>query len=221
MKKIVYILVATLVLTGCSISRNSQADNFKRLTIGMSKGEVEYWIGPPELYLSVTRTPYGIEEVLQYRNIYNELFALEFVNDYLVSADYIHSGAWYPMYPVANRPPHGKPVFPSHYKPNKPAPSRPPANTNRPSGDAINPSDVSGRPSGISNRPSIEERPSGTNNRPAVNERPSQNGSTTRPSTNTRPATNTNSRPSSSRENSSGSSRNNDDSGSSSRNNSR
>lgn len=164
--------MSVLLLTGCVVSRNPQADNFKNLTVGMSKSEVEYWIGPPELYLSVIRTSQGIEEVLQYRNIYNEVFALEYFNDYLVSANYIYSGSWYPMYPPVNYPGFGRPVFPPGYRPNRPAP-RPPgwANPKPP----VNP------------RPPAEVRPpsnsGGGNTRPPASTRP---GSNTRPSGSTR-----------------------------------
>ncbi|MCC8147092.1 MAG: hypothetical protein LIO93_11815 [Bacteroidales bacterium] len=182
MKKIAYLLLSVVLLTSCFSSRNSQADSFKKLTVGMSKAEVEYWIGPPELYLSVTRTPDGVEEVLQYRNYYNEVFALEFINDYLVSANYIYSGSWYPMYQTY--PPIGRPVFPPGYIPNRPAPRppswahpRPPVNPRPPA--AIRPPANEGRPPASVRPPANEGRPPASTRPPAGG---SNSGSTTRPS---------------------------------------
>ncbi|MDR1526403.1 MAG: hypothetical protein LBS46_01880 [Dysgonamonadaceae bacterium] len=203
MKKMIILSGLISLLTACSITQSVyQTDNYDRLNIGMSKWEVENWIGPPIRYLDARRSPYGYEEIVLYRNRYNEYFALEFVNDYLVAANYVYDGGWYPMYPSYNRPPFGKPVFPPHYRPNKPyyppvgvqpgrpsqpnnpqrPPSspRPPANT-RPDNNSQSPNYE--RPSSTT-RPPANERPSSTT-RPPANERPS---STTRPPANERPA---------------------------------
>ena len=136
MKKAICFFSLFLILWGCGSYR--QQFDIRSLTVGMSKAEVNSLVGSPERYLSISRTPYGYEEILQYRNVYNEIYALEFVNDYLVAANYIYDGMYYSMYPPANRPPYGKSVFPSSYKPNRPAPAPPqgssrPGQNNRPS----------------------------------------------------------------------------------------
>lgn len=156
--------VLALIAMSCTMFKNSSTNNFEQLTIGMSKAEVEYWIGPPERYLSARDTPSGWEEILQYRTSYNELFALEFINDYLVAADHIYNDSWYPMYPPAYRPPYGGPVFPPGYRPNHPQrpPSnvRPPANTRSPAVRPSTPSNDSRQPATIRpSAPSNSESP--------------------------------------------------------------
>jgi hypothetical protein len=182
MKKIVYLLFWTLFAISCSTTHNNYPiDNYKQLTVGMSKSEVEYWVGPPECYLDLRRTTYGYREILQYRNIYNEVFALEFLNDYLVSADYIYGEIWRPMYPIAQRPSFGRPIFPPGYRPNYPPPS-PPSNV-RPPQDNNN-----SRPPS-STRPPANSQPDNT--RPPASNQPDNTrppASTTRP-----PANSTNS----------------------------
>ncbi|MDR0541646.1 MAG: hypothetical protein LBH19_05475 [Dysgonamonadaceae bacterium] len=197
MKKVIAFLVIVCVVAACSTMQTVyyQTDNYNRLNIGMSKWEVEDWIGPPLRYLDARRTAYGYEEILLYRNRYNEYFALEFVNDYLVSADYVYDGGWYPMYPSYNRPSFGKPVFPPHYRPNRPYyppsdtyPARPsqPDNPQRPDSRPRPPSTT--RPDNNSQAPNYERSSSTT--RPSANERPASN--TARPSSNSeRPASTT------------------------------
>lgn len=191
MKKIISLLILTCLVVGCSTTQDTtvvyRTDNYNRLEVGMSKREVQYWIGSPERYLQSTTTRYGYVEVLLYRNRYSEYFALEFVNDYLVSSDYVYNGSWYPMYPPDGRPPFGRPVFPPGYRPNHPTPAPPyerppyPAEPVRPPSTTRPPS--SPRPGNNTTPPAATERPASTS-RPAATERPS---STTQPD-NSRPA---------------------------------
>ncbi|MDR0864682.1 MAG: hypothetical protein LBO74_07090 [Candidatus Symbiothrix sp.] len=193
MKKIVFLLFWTLFATGCSTTRNNYPiDNYKHLTVGMSKSEVEYWVGPPECYLDMRRTAYGYREILQYRNIYNEVYALEFLNDYLVSADYIYGDIWHPMYPVAQRPPFGRPIFPPGYRPNYPPPS-PPSHIRPPQDNNNNTS-----------RPPSNPRPPSSSRPPANTPPPTTLPATPLPPATTRPSTgSTNSGRESTRESSS------------------
>jgi hypothetical protein len=161
MKKLIALLLITCTIAGCSLTQVAyRTDNYNLLRIGMTKWEVEERIGPPAGYLDARRSPYGYEEILLYRNRYNEPFALEFVNDYLMAADYVYEGGCYPMYPGYHRPAHGNPVFPPGYRPNRryypPAEPRP---------DNRLPSYNYERPSSSSTRPPANERPS--SNRPA------------------------------------------------------
>lgn len=106
----------------------------------MTKKEVRYWIGPPERYLDKRRTPYGYEEILQYRNIYDEFFAMKFLDDQLTAVDYIGKETSYPIYSTPP-PPRGTPIFPPNGKSDYPAPpsntppvqdTRPPSNPREP-----------------------------------------------------------------------------------------
>jgi len=190
MKKIICFFALSLILWGC-VSSQQQYD-IRNLTVGMSKNEVRSLIGPPERYLSFSRTPYGYEEILQYRNIYNEPYALEFINGYLAAANYIYNDMYYPMYPSASRPSRGKSVFPPNYRPNRPA--LPPSQVSRP-GQSNSP--------GNTMAPASSREP--TNNRNNATTRPSsrQENATT-PASSREPASNNNntntSRPSSRQE---------------------
>ncbi|MDL2223676.1 hypothetical protein LJB98_06260, partial [Bacteroidales bacterium OttesenSCG-928-M11] len=163
MKKILFILVAIVLLQGC-VTSGYRTYDIKDLRVGMTRYEVENLIGPAERVLSIRWTNLGYEEILQYRNYYNQLFALEYIEGILVGADYIYDGGWYPMYNT--RPDYGRPVFPSHYSPNRPAPA-PPAH--------ITPS----RPSHSNNN----LKPANPRN-PTNNQTNSSNQSTSRPAQN-------------------------------------
>jgi hypothetical protein len=169
MKQTVYLLVLSFIVFGCkSLNNNTyQGYDIRNLTIGMSKDEVFSLIGPPERVLSISRTSYGYEEVLQYRTAYNEFYALEFVNDYLESADYIYEEALYPVYPPTGRPGVGKPVFPPHSRPGNLAP---PQGNNRPGNNVLPPA----KP----REPIIQNNKNNKNDRNNKNDK-----NTTRPST--------------------------------------
>ena len=188
MKKMISLLILTCIITACTVTQTGYTsyptDNYKRLTIGMSKWDVEDCIGPPLRYLDARRTIYGYEEVLLYRNRYSEYFALEFVNDYLVSSNYVHNEAWYPMYPSYNRPAYGKPVFPPSYKPNRPY--QPPSNVQP--GRPTQPGNNSQTPN--YDRPPSTTRPS-TNTQPDSNSRPSSGTSNSNTRESTQPSSTT------------------------------
>jgi hypothetical protein len=211
MKKLIAILLLFGATTACTVLQTAyQTDNYNLLRIGMTKWEVENYIGPPTDYLAAHRSPYGYEEILLFHNRYNEPFALEFRNDYLVSANYVHNGEWYPMYPVPNRPAYGNPAFPPSYRPSRPyyppSNNRPPS-TSRPGNNA--PAQNYDRPSSSATRPPAAERPATerpatNNNRPSTpssgqtppttsrpSSRPDNNTETTRPSSTERPASTT------------------------------
>lgn len=124
MKKLLLIALTAILLYGCA-SSNYNSYDVRDLRVGMTKFEVERLIGPAERVLSIQWTSFGYVELLQYRNQYNQLFALEYREGILIGAEYIYQGYWYPMY--TTRPGHGRPVFPPSYRPNRPAPA-PPAN---------------------------------------------------------------------------------------------
>ncbi|MDR0681915.1 MAG: hypothetical protein LBG15_08745 [Dysgonamonadaceae bacterium] len=167
MKKIVYLLLSIFVVSACSIVKNYPVDNYYKLQTGMTKKEVRYWIGPPERYLDKRRTPYGYEEILQYRNIYGELFAMNFINNQLMAVDYISKEADYPIYPTPPppSPPHGTPIFSPDNKPVHPAP---PSNT---------PPSQGTRPPSSSREPAITRPPSNPRQPAVTNDNRSKEGS--------------------------------------------
>lgn len=95
----------------------------------MNMAEVQRLLGPPERVLSLTRTPYGYEEVWQYRTSYNEVFALEFMNEILEGYQFLYEDLQYAPPSYYYRPPYGKPIFPN-YRPNRPIYSKPPHSGN-------------------------------------------------------------------------------------------
>lgn len=191
MKKVIFISLLFFIATGCNLSY--RAVDLGKLTVGMTKAQVRNVIGAPERTLVVNQSRDGYQEVLQYRTPYNEVYALEFWDDYLVGYEHLYDDVIYapaPAPPVV-RPPFGKPIYPG-YKPPKPnKPGKPtPVPPNRPT---PNPPNEPHRP----DRPNSSTRPG---NRPGVSS-PSEN---TRPST--RPSSggseNSNTRPNSNRSNS-------------------
>lgn len=187
MKKI--LLIITIIAVFASCGTYNSVDSMSQLRSGMSKGEVEYYLGLPINVLTVNYTQNGVQEVLSYRNNYNEIYAVEFWNDYLTGYEYLYDDRPYvapapPMY----LPPAGRPIIvtPGHNRPARPGrPNRP----NRPS-----------RPERPDNnyRPGNNDRP-GNNNRPGNNERPGNND---RPGNN-RPSNNNSDRTSGGRSSSS------------------
>lgn len=156
MKKFILIGFLSVLFTSCMTVKTP---NYGRLTIGMSMYQVENLLGPPERVLSLTRTSHGYEEVWQYRTAYNEVFALEFINEILEGYQFLYEDYQYaPSYYY--RPPHGRPIFPN-YSPNKPIipsqPSRPgtngrpPSNTQHPDYRPPRPESTSPRPGDNSN----------------------------------------------------------------------
>lgn len=174
MKKI--LLIITIIAVFASCGTYNSVDSMSQLRSGMSKGEVEYYLGLPINVLTVNYTQNGVQEVLSYRNNYNEIYAVEFWNDYLTGYEYLYDDRPYvapapPMY----LPPAGRPIIvtPGHNRPARPGrPNRPnrPSRPERP--------DNNYRP-GNNNRPGNNERP-GNNQRPGNNDRPGNN----RPSNN-------------------------------------
>jgi len=149
MKKIFVLLTVSLLFASCGVYKTV---DMSRLRTGMTVAEVENMFGSPERVLAFNETRDGIQEVLQYRTSADEIYALEFWNDYLTGYEFLYEDVTYiapspPIYIPAPgiRPPHtSRP--PGTTKPNPPTTSEP----GRPEGGY-----VSGRPdsSGTTNRP--------------------------------------------------------------------
>lgn len=138
MEKILFLILPLLLLLGCGSTKNL---DLSKLTTGMTKSEVAAVVGTPYRVLAVNDTKDGYQEVLEYRTAYNEVYALEFWNDYLTGFEFLYDDVEYvssvapPLYwpergrPIYVAPPGNRPNRPNH--PNRPnRPNRP--ETNRP-----------------------------------------------------------------------------------------
>lgn len=120
MKKLFIFLTLSLIFVSCGMYKTADINS---LTTGMSKMDVEYVMGPPTRVLAVNRTQYGLQEVLEYITRRDEVYALEFWDDYLTGYEFMYDN-WVPApAPPAIRPPIGGPIRPPHYTPD---PGRPP-----------------------------------------------------------------------------------------------
>ena len=110
MKKIVYFSIIVLIATACGTYRTL---DLRRLTTGMTKAQVEKVAGLPYRVLAINETEDGYQEVLEYRTGANEVYALEFWNDYLTGYEYLYDDIEYiaPAYPPAMYPPYGRPII--------------------------------------------------------------------------------------------------------------
>lgn len=191
MKKGLFIVILSAIVMSCVSYRSLNLD---RLTTGMTKAQVEAVAGAPDRILAVNQTEDGYQEVLEYRTSRDEIYALEFWDDYLTGYEYLYDDVSYvpsvtpPMY----WPDYGRPIV--IIRPDENRPDRPgrPGQGNRPPNSGTRPPGTGTRPPG--NRPGItppigtippEQRP--PSNRPGRPEtRPTENvRPTTRPATNT------------------------------------
>ncbi|MDH6355567.1 hypothetical protein M2132_001912 [Dysgonomonas sp. PH5-45] len=109
MKKFIYILLVAFAVSSCMVTQTVDPN---KLTMGMSKSEVAYRIGNPERVLAINSTPEGYQEVLQYRSYDNEVFALEFWDDYLTGYEFLYDDNAYIARPMPSiRPPMGAPLI--------------------------------------------------------------------------------------------------------------
>lgn len=161
MKKIIVVLLTVVFITACGTYKTLDLSS---LTFGMTTQEVIQIAGKPQRVLSARNTPDGYQEVLEYQTRYNEVYALEFWNNYLTGYEYLYDDVIYvaPAIPPSYFPEYGRPIY--IY------PSRPSDRPDRP---------------GTSSRPERPERPSQPG-RPSRPEQPERPGRPERP-TQTRP----------------------------------
>lgn len=186
MKKIVFFSTLILLLTACGAR---QALDLNKLTIGMTVDQVVATVGPPDRILAANNKKEGYQEVLEYRTSRDEVYALEFWDNYLTGYEFLYDDVSYTpsLMPPVVWPIYGRPIYiyPGHHHHHPNYPNRPnrPSTPNRPS--------QPDRP-GQSNRPSQPNRP-GQSDRPGQSSRPSQPSrpETVRPSRpeTTRPST--------------------------------
>lgn len=171
MKKISLGLLISFVLVSCGIYKYL---DLGMLTTGMTIEEVENMAGPPQRVLAVNKKDGYTQEVLEYRTSRNEVYALEFWDNYLTGYEYLYDEATYipPPMPPAVFPPYGRPIY--IYPPERPnRPGRPESNRpdrpNRPSRPESNRPNrpESNRPESVRPESSRPNRPSnsGTGNR--------------------------------------------------------
>lgn len=152
----------------------------------MTKYQVEKVAGLPNRVLAINETEDGYQEVLEYRTASNEVYALEFWDDYLTGYEYLYEDINYvaPLYPPMIYPPYGRPIIvipPGNNHPNRPNQPNRPSQPNRP-----NRPNQPNRPSQPNrpNRPNQSNRP-GQTNRPAVTTRPTEGSRPTGSTSNT------------------------------------
>lgn len=191
-------MIISVVFISCGMFKTL---DLSKLRTGMTKEQVVQAVGDPSRILAVNNTQNGYQEVLEYRTPRNEVYALEFIDDYLVGYEFLYEDVEY----IAPAPPmilpdYGRPIYidrPS--RPSRPETDRPGnSSSGRPSrpGEATRPGNSSsGRP-GTPNEPTRPERPS--------NERPSNERPAARPNESTRSSTSTSGRPANTNDKSSG-----------------
>lgn len=119
MKRILFLLTITLILTSCGTYRSL---NLNDLSTGMSIAQVEAIAGSPYKVLATNDTYDGYQVVLAYRTYNDDIYALEFWDDYLVGYEYLYSDVQYVPAPAppAYYPPVGRPVMIINNRPNRP-----------------------------------------------------------------------------------------------------
>ncbi len=178
MKKLSLVILTSFLLVACGAYKYL---DLGMLTTGMTIAEVENLMGPPERVLAVNKKDGYVQEVLEYRTGRNEVYALEFWDNYLTGYEYLYDDVNYlpPAAPPMVFPDYGRPIYiypPDHHpshpnRPNKPnRPGRP--ETSRPQ---TKPSEVT-RPSnsGTSNR--TEQYTNPTNSQSKTNDRSNTSG---------------------------------------------
>ena len=94
MKKISLILLTSFLLVACGAYKYL---DLGMLTTGMTVAEVENLMGAPDRVLAVNKKDGYIQEVLEYRTARNEVYALEFWDNYLTGYEYLYDDVTYPM----------------------------------------------------------------------------------------------------------------------------
>ncbi len=170
MRKFIFIAMMSVILTACGSYKSL---DLSQLTTGMTKQQVQATIGPPDRVLAVNDKEEGYQEVLEYRTARDEVYALEFWNDYLTGYEFLYDDVTYvPSYtPPVVWPDYGRPIYiiQGDNRPNRPnrpsQPSRPgrPGESGRPGGSTSRPPTNTGRPNNDKSdltRPVPIERPS-------------------------------------------------------------
>lgn len=141
MKKVILVLLVAVIVSSCGVMKIADV---QKLRVGMNRQEVEEYMGRPNRILSTDYTSNGLSEVYEYNNYNRDVYAIEYLDGYLVGYSFLYQAD-----DVLNPP--GRPV-----PPNRPSQPARPGQSARP-----NENNNSQRPS-QSNRPgegSQSERP--------------------------------------------------------------
>ena len=157
MKKLA-LLIPLMILMACGTYKTFSVAS---LRLGMTKADVEQMSGTPRRILAVSQTEYGCQEILEYKTPYDEIYALEFMNDHLVRYEFLSKEVRYIPYPppppVIVHPNPPKPVERPAPKPTPPSPPRP-DDQNKPAQENSQARPPSRRPdSGVTNQASPSE----------------------------------------------------------------
>jgi len=132
MKKIIFILLISAFMISCAAYKSL---DLNKLSTGMSKEQVETVMGQPDRILAINNKEEGLQEVLEYRTSGDDVYALEFWNDYLTGYEFLYEDVTYvpPMAPPVIWPDYGRPIYviPGN-RPNRPNRPNKPNRPNRP-----------------------------------------------------------------------------------------
>ena len=117
MKKISLFILASFLLVACGAYKYL---DLGMLTTGMTVAEVENLMGPPNRVLAVNKKDGYVQEVLEYRTARDEVYALEFWDNYLTGYEYLYDDVTYipPVAPPMIFPDYGRPIYiypPDHH----------------------------------------------------------------------------------------------------------
>lgn len=173
MKKIIFFIIIAIAITGCSAFRSV---DISQVTTGMTKAQVRNILGAPDRVLSTAQIENGFQEVLQYRTSGGDVYAIQFVNDYLTGYEFLYEDVMYvaPPPPVVLPPP-GRPIYPPSRPPHRPDPPEQPQEPTPPE----RPGRPPGYPDGPSTQPSPPSRP---DNKPDLT-KPADDRNSSRPAT--------------------------------------
>jgi len=126
MKKIIIALVMAVTFAACATYKSL---DLNKLATGMTTEQVKEVMGEPDRILALNDKEEGHQEVLEYRTSRDEVYALEFWNNYLTGYEFLYDDMTYiaPIAPPVIWPDYGRPIYiiPDH-KPNRPnRPNRP------------------------------------------------------------------------------------------------
>ncbi len=125
MKRIIFAMMIAVVFASCVTYKSL---DLNKLATGMTKEQVKDMMGEPDRVLAINDKEEGRQEVLEYRTSRDEVYALEFWNNYLTGYEFLYDDVTYvaPMAPPVIWPDYGRPIYIIPERPNRPnRPSRP------------------------------------------------------------------------------------------------
>lgn len=130
MKQIIIIFMISILLSSCNTTMT--VGDIRTLDVGMSRAQVDAYWGNPRRLITVEYTREGVFEVYEYNSYYREVYAVQFLNGFVVGYDILYKDFYTRPRPnsVPNRP--NRPSSPNN-RPNRPQePDRPSNQPSRP-----------------------------------------------------------------------------------------